>query len=89
MKTIKRSSHGKKFRDAKLEQTIATTSEERFAPFREAAVNLVPPLLLSYLKAGGSVCGLPAQDKAFHCYDYFTLIDREKMDKGFVRKFLG
>lgn len=79
----------KKFRDAKLEQTIATTSEERFAPFREAAVNLVPPLLLSYLKAGGSVCGLPAQDKAFHCYDYFTLIDREKMDKGFVRKFLG
>jgi len=57
-------------------------------PFREAAVNLVPPLLLSYLKAGGFVCGKPAYDKAFKCYDYLTLIDRKKMDPAFVRKFL-
>jgi len=79
----------KKFRDTNLERTFEKTGEERFAPFREAAGCLVPPLLLSYLKAGGSVCGQPALDKAFHCYDYLTLIDREKMDKGFVRKFLG
>jgi len=79
----------KKFRDSKFAKTVQKTTEERFAPFREAAVNLVPPLLLSYLKAGGSICGEPALDKAFHCYDYLTLIDRETMDKGFVRKFLG
>lgn len=79
----------KKFRDQKFAATLEKTAEDRFAPFREAAVNLVPPLLLSYLKAGGSICGTPAQDKAFRCYDYLTLIDREKMDKGFVRKFLG
>lgn len=79
----------KKFRDSRLEPTLVKTSEDRFAPFREAAGSLVPPLLLSYLKAGGSVCGMPAQDKAFRCYDYLTLLDREKMDKGFVRKFLG
>lgn len=78
----------KKFRDARLAHMVAKLSEERFAPFREAAGTLVPPLLLSYLKAGGSVCGMPAQDRAFRCYDYFTLIDREKMDKGFIRKFL-
>ena len=64
------------------------TADERFAPFREAAVNLVPPLLLSYMKAGGFVCGTPAYDKAFKCYDYLTLIDRKKMDPSFVRKFL-
>lgn len=79
----------KKFRDNKFEYMVEKTTEDKFAPFREAAVNLVPPLLLSYLKAGGSVCGQPALDKAFKCYDYLTLIDREKMDKGFVRKFLG
>jgi putative hemolysin len=79
----------KKFRDQRLEYTFEKTADERFKPFRDAAGNLVPPLLLSYLKAGGKVCGIPAVDKAFRCYDYFTLIDREKMDKGFVRKFLG
>lgn len=78
----------KKFRDVRFDDVVAKTSEDRFAPFRDAAVNLVPPLLLSYLKAGGTICGTPAQDKAFRCYDYLTLIDREKMDKGFVRKFM-
>lgn len=79
----------KKFRDPRFDHMVEKLGEERFSPFREAAGNLVPPLLLSYLKAGGRVCGEPALDKAFHCYDYFTLIDREKMDKGFIRKFLG
>lgn len=79
----------KKFRDPRLEYTYEKLADERFRPFREAAGSLVPPLLLSYLKAGGAVCGTPAMDKAFRCYDYFTLIDREKMDKGFIRKFLG
>jgi len=78
----------KKFRDSRLEQTVETTFEKRFAPFREAAGCLVPPLLQSYLKAGGTVCGTPANDRSFRCYDYLTLIDREKMDKAFVRKFL-
>lgn len=77
-----------KFKDKKFDRMIEKTGEERFAPFREAAVNLVPPLLLSYLKAGGFVCGKPAYDKAFKCYDYLTLIDRKKMDPSFVRKFL-
>ena len=77
-----------KFRDKKFDRMIEKTGEERFAPFRDAAVNLVPPLLLSYLKAGGFVCGKPAYDKAFKCYDYLTLIDRKKMDPSFVRKFL-
>ncbi|MGE4266954.1 MAG: GNAT family N-acetyltransferase [Deferribacterales bacterium] len=77
-----------KFRDKKFDRMIEKTGEERFAPFRDAAVNLIPPLLLSYLKAGGFVCGKPAYDKAFKCYDYLTLIDRKKMDPAFVRKFL-
>jgi len=78
----------KKFRDSRFEDVVSKTAEERFKPFREAAGTLVPPLLLSYLKAGGTVCGTPAKDKAFKCYDYLTLVDREKMDKGFARKFL-
>jgi putative hemolysin len=77
-----------KFKDKRFDRMVERTAEERFAPFREAAVNLVPPLLLSYMKAGGFICGKPAYDKAFKCYDYLTLIDRKKMDPSFVRKFL-
>ena len=78
----------KKFRDQRFDQVVERTGDEKFKPFKDAAGVLVPALLQSYLKAGGTVCGTPAQDKAFRCYDYLTLIDREKMDKGFVRKFL-
>lgn len=77
-----------KFKDKKLNAMLDKTAEERFAMFREAAGNLVPALLLSYLKAGGTVCGKPAYDKSFKCYDYLTLIDRKKMDQAFVRKFM-
>jgi putative hemolysin len=79
----------KKFKDPKLVNMIKKTSEQRFAPFRQAAPNLMPPLLLSYLKAGGAVCGSPAHDKAFKCYDYLTLIDRTTMEPSFIRKFIS
>jgi len=78
----------KKFKDQKLVKMLKKTSDARFAPFREAAPSLIPPLLHSYLKAGGSVCGSPAYDKAFKCYDYLTLIDRATMEPSFIRKFL-
>ncbi|MGE4318415.1 MAG: GNAT family N-acetyltransferase [Deferribacterales bacterium] len=77
-----------KFKDKKFDSMVEKTAEDRFALFREAAGNLVPALLMSYMKAGGFICGKPAYDKAFKCYDYLTLIDRKKMDDGFVRKFL-
>lgn len=79
----------KKFRDKRLCDVVEQLSDDRFSPFKDAAGIMVPPLLHSYLKAGGTICGTPAQDKAFRCYDYLTLIDREKMDKGFLRKFIG
>jgi putative hemolysin len=34
----------------------------------------VPPLLMSYLKAGAKVCGEPALDREFACLDFFGYI---------------
>jgi putative hemolysin len=78
-----------KFRTDKYHKMLAMLEEKRFAPFREAAENLVPPLMLSYFKAGGVVCGEPAYDKAFKCYDYLTYLDVRKMEDSFKRKFTG
>ncbi|WP_022851545.1 GNAT family N-acetyltransferase [Limisalsivibrio acetivorans] len=76
-----------KFYTERYFKMLSMIQEKRFAPFRAAAENLVPPLLLSYLKAGGVVCGEPAFDKAFRCYDYLTFLELDSMEEGFRRKF--
>jgi len=76
-----------KFRTDRYHKMLEMIQEKRFAPFREAAENLVPPLMLSYFKAGGVICGEPAYDKAFKCYDYLTYLDVRSMDESFRKKF--
>lgn len=48
---------------------------------------LVPPLLHSYLKAGGYVCGEPALDIDFKCADFFTLMDMHKLSGNMQKKY--
>ena len=36
---------------------------------------LIPNLLMSYLKMNAKVCGEPALDRDFGCFDYLTLLD--------------
>lgn len=76
-----------KFRTEKYHKMYEMLQEKRFAPFRAAAENLVPPLMLAYFKAGGVICGEPAYDKAFKCYDYLTYLDISRMDGQFKKKF--
>ncbi len=51
------------------------------------AKKLIPPLLLGYLKAGAMVCGIPAHDRQFHCFDFLTLMDMNKLNPSHERKF--
>ena len=78
-----------KYRFKGIKKYAKTVSHERFDPFRQAAVDRIPNLLMTYLKAGGKVCGAPALDRSFKCIDYFTLLDTENMNRAFARKFLG
>lgn len=41
--------------------------------------DLIPSLLLSYLKAGAKVCGAPALDKSFKCIDFLTLLSIDQI----------
>jgi len=40
---------------------------------------MIPSLLLSYLKAGAKVCGAPAMDKSFRCIDFLTLLSADEI----------
>ena len=47
----------------------------------------IPALLRTYLNAGAKVCGAPAYDPEFQTLDFFTLMDVDQMNPGFVRRF--
>ena len=49
----------------------------------------IPPLVLSYIRAGAKMAPVPAVDWDFGCVDFFTLLDREKLPASFQRKYFG
>jgi len=55
----------------------------------EASPIELPPLILSYLKAGAKLAPFPAVDQDFNCIDFFTLLDRENMHPLFLRRYFG
>jgi putative hemolysin len=53
----------------------------------KSAIELTPPLLMSYLKAGAKAAGLPAYDRDFQCFDFFMLLKVEDFSKIFRRRY--
>ena len=49
----------------------------------------VPPLLMSYLSAGAEVWGIPAYDYAWECFDLFTVLDLEKINPSYQRRYFS
>ncbi len=47
----------------------------------------LPPLFRSYLHAGSKVYGLPAFDKNFNCFDFFTILDLRQLNKKFQERY--
>ncbi len=58
-------------------------------PVDAAAADLLPPLVQVYVKAGARLAGEPAFDKDFRCIDYLTVLDSERMNKSYERKYRG
>ncbi len=48
---------------------------------------MLPALLKGYLRAGAKVCGLPALDRSFECFDFFTLLKVESIAESYKDKF--
>jgi len=76
-----------RYRNESLEWAIDNNMEQTFVSETEEAVKLVPPLLMTYLKSGGCICGKPAHNKSFNCYDFLTLVDKETMEPSYHHKF--
>lgn len=50
---------------------------------------LVPPLFVSYIRAGAKACVPPAIDKDFRCVDFLTILNLEELSPAHARKFIG
>jgi putative hemolysin len=53
----------------------------------EKARKAIPPLLLSYLKAGARVGHEPAIDQHFRCVDFMTILETGKLADTYSKKF--
>ncbi|NRA46097.1 MAG: GNAT family N-acetyltransferase [Oligoflexales bacterium] len=47
----------------------------------------LPPLFKAYLKAGAKVAAVPAYDKQFECYDFFTVLPVDELNQTHARKY--
>lgn len=66
-----------------LKHSIQTIMAEESHP----AIDKIPALLHSYLKAGAYICGQPAWDKDFQCVDFLTLLSVEQINHSFKKKY--
>lgn len=58
-------------------------------PVRRGARGPLPPLVRGYLRLGAWVCGRPAHDPDFGVADFFMLLDLDRLDRRYLRFFLG
>ncbi|PRY42820.1 GNAT family N-acetyltransferase [Umezawaea tangerina] len=60
-----------------------------WTPGPAPARTVLPPLLKGYLRMGAQVCGPPALDEDFGVADLFVLMNPSRMDKRYLKYFLG
>ncbi len=65
----------------------AVGSASAVADASAAARAMIPSLLTSYLKMNAKVCGEPALDREFGCFDYLTLLDIEQMPAAYRARY--
>ena len=68
--------------EAKVQST-ADMSEEKLAEIDAK----IPSLLKMYMKMGATVAGLPAWDRDFKCIDFVVLLEMEKLNSVFGKRY--
>lgn len=64
---------------------LAAANEDR--ALSQSVEDMIPPLLLSYLKAGAKVAPVPALDRDFKCVDFFTVLDMDSLTQLYERRY--
>lgn len=54
----------------------------------EEVIRMLPSLIKGYLKMGAFVCAEPVWDREFNTADFFMMLDTDKMNASFVKRFL-
>ncbi len=76
-----------KYIDSQVEECVEFLSRPEFGFDPDAASKMVPALFKSYLKLGSKICGLPANDRKFQCYDYVTLQEIKAFGQSIEKKY--
>ena len=71
--------HPTKDYDFDLETNDLESSDKRLLP--------IPPLLLSYLRAGSKVYGRPALDQDFGCIDFMTILNLKDLTPFYKKRY--
>ncbi len=58
----------------RVNKNVFKSEEEGKFEENHLVIKKIPSLLNAYLKAGAVICGVPALDKDFKCFDFFTLL---------------
>ena len=66
------------------QQLLSNISQ--LAPTPPSTIKL-PPLFKSYLKIGAKMISVPAYDPHYKCYDFFTILKVDDLNKKVVNKF--
>ncbi|HNR89375.1 MAG TPA: GNAT family N-acyltransferase [Spirochaetota bacterium] len=74
----------RKYRIKRLEEYLAQVERSADLSNDEIAKKKVPALITSYLLAGAKIGGEPALDMSFKCADFFTVLDFEAVNQGYV-----
>lgn len=70
-----------------LKQALLNSSSDEYKD--EELMNLVPPLMKSYMNAGAKLSPQPAWDPEFKCIDFLVVLDLESMEPRHRKRFMG
>lgn len=76
-----------KYRIANFSSTLRELESSNEMTQAYSGSKIISPLLLSYLRAGGKVCGEPAIDLEFNCIDFLTVLETRELSERFERRF--
>ena len=76
-----------KYQDPLVAECLEFLSRPEYGFQADSASKMVPALFKSYLKLGSKICGLPANDRSFQCYDFVTLQDISALGESIERKY--
>lgn len=75
------------YQHTELEKHISEMNRPLTDQEIKEAEELMPALCRAYLKAGATFSGMPAYDEEYKCFDFLTILKRDRLHQALWRKY--